>query len=94
MRVLHRPGETAPAAGRCLSYRPGNWRCTGGGGDLSLIFTLPTERSPVLGVPCRVIGRAIPEKAVLAGGKPVETFAPPSHSPPECKLHCASFVSD
>ncbi|MFY9981949.1 MAG: thiamine-phosphate kinase [Methanoregula sp.] len=43
-----------------------------GGGDYELIFTLPPERYPVPGVPCRVIGRAIPEKEVLAGGKPVE----------------------
>jgi len=43
-----------------------------GGGDYELIFTLPPDRYPVPGVPCRVIGRAIPEKAVLAGGKTVE----------------------
>src|SRR5208283_4839079 len=43
-----------------------------GGGDYELIFTLAPDRYPVPGVPCRVIGTAIPEKAVLAGGKPVE----------------------
>jgi thiamine-monophosphate kinase len=43
-----------------------------GGGDYELIFTLAPDRYPVAGVPCTVIGKAIPEKAVLADGKPME----------------------
>ena len=43
-----------------------------GGGDYELIFTLPPDRYPVAGVPCTVIGEAIPEKVVLLDGKPVE----------------------
>ncbi len=43
-----------------------------GGGDYELIFTLPPDRYPVEGVACTMIGKAIPEKIVLAGGKPVE----------------------
>ncbi|MGB8218997.1 MAG: thiamine-phosphate kinase [Methanoregula sp.] len=43
-----------------------------GGGDYELIFTLVPDRYPVAGVPCTVIGKAIPEKAVLADGKPME----------------------
>ncbi len=43
-----------------------------GGGDYELIFTLAPDRYPVAGVPCTVIGKATPEKAVLVDGKPME----------------------
>ena len=43
-----------------------------GGGDYELIFTLAPARYPVAGVPCTVIGKATPEKAVLVDGKPME----------------------
>ena len=43
-----------------------------GGGDYELIFTLAPDRHPVAGVPCTVIGKATPEKAVLVDGQPME----------------------
>jgi thiamine-monophosphate kinase len=43
-----------------------------GGGDYELIFTLDSDRFPVAGVPCTVIGKATPEKAVLVDGKPMK----------------------
>jgi thiamine-monophosphate kinase len=43
-----------------------------GGGDYELIFTLPPEMFPIPKVACTVIGKAIPENVVLAGGKPVD----------------------
>ncbi|MFZ0005169.1 MAG: thiamine-phosphate kinase [Methanoregula sp.] len=43
-----------------------------GGGDYELIFTLPPEKFPIPEVPCTVIGKAIPEKVVIAGGKSME----------------------
>ena len=43
-----------------------------GGGDYELIFTLAPDRYPVAGVPCTVIGKSTPEKAVLVDDKPME----------------------
>ncbi|MGB8308328.1 MAG: thiamine-phosphate kinase, partial [Methanoregula sp.] len=43
-----------------------------GGGDYELIFTLPPEKFPIPEVPFTVIGKAIPEKVVIAGGKSME----------------------
>jgi len=43
-----------------------------GGGDYELIFTVAPGRFPVHGVAATVIGTAIPEKAVMADGKPLE----------------------
>jgi len=43
-----------------------------GGGDYELIFTLLPEKFPIPEVPCTIIGRVIPEKVVVGGGKPLE----------------------
>ncbi|MGD0534753.1 MAG: thiamine-phosphate kinase [Methanoregula sp.] len=61
--VPHPAGISEPQARELALY---------GGGDYELIFTLPPDRYPVTGVPCTVIGKAIPEKVVLADGKPLE----------------------
>jgi len=43
-----------------------------GGGDFELLFTAPADILPVPGVRTHVIGRVIPERTVLADGKPLE----------------------
>jgi thiamine-monophosphate kinase len=43
-----------------------------GGGDYELIFTIAPGRVPLPGVTSTVIGTAIPEKVVMADGKPLE----------------------
>ena len=43
-----------------------------GGGDFELLFCAPPGILPVPGVEAHVIGKAVPERAVLADGKPLE----------------------
>ncbi|KDE55956.1 thiamine-phosphate kinase [Methanoculleus sp. MH98A] len=43
-----------------------------GGGDFELLFTAPPDIIPVPGVAAHVIGKVIPERTVLADGKPFE----------------------
>jgi thiamine-monophosphate kinase len=43
-----------------------------GGGDFELLFSAPPGILPVAGVEARVIGEVIPERTVLADGKPLE----------------------
>jgi thiamine-monophosphate kinase len=43
-----------------------------GGGDFELLFSAPPGILPVPGVEARVIGEVIPERTVLADGKPLE----------------------
>ncbi len=43
-----------------------------GGGDFELLFCAPPGLLPLPGVAARVIGRVIPERAVLADGKPLD----------------------
>ena len=43
-----------------------------GGGDFELLFAAPASILPVLGVEAHVIGEVIPERVVLADGKPLE----------------------
>ena len=43
-----------------------------GGGDYELIFAIPPDRYPIVGVPCTVIGKATEEKSVLVDNRPME----------------------
>jgi len=43
-----------------------------GGGDFELLFTAPPALLPVPGVTAHIVGEVIPERAVLADGKPLE----------------------
>jgi thiamine-monophosphate kinase len=42
-----------------------------GGGDYDLLFTIPPDRFPVLGVEARIIGRVVEQRGVLLDGEPL-----------------------